>query len=69
MNAKFAIGLLILLIPNLAFAPVILWMHVATDARLTLRGHRYVTFMFGLVLTGLAIGLMGVVGWIETAGL
>lgn len=67
MTAAFWIGVAILLIPNLAFATVILWMHVATDARLTLRGHRYVSFLFSLVLVGLFMSLWGFVGWLETA--
>lgn len=67
MSAAFLIGVAIIVVPNILLAITLWWIHVATDARLTLRGMRYVTFVFSVIAVGAFLSVWGFVGWLEVA--
>lgn len=62
-------GITLILIPNALFALWMLWYELNGNGSITRCGRAYINGTFGLIAIVLVTALMGIVGYIETAGI
>lgn len=63
------LGISVILIPNALFGLWLVWVDLNGNGTLTERGNRYITVIFTAIGGVMVTALMGIIGYIETAGM